>query len=73
MFFKNGLLIDPCIPDHWKEFSIKRKFRGTIYWIEFKNLNSNKGVPIIKVNGEPVEGNVLNLLGRTNADVEVII
>ena len=70
---QDGLLIDPCIPDHWKEFSIKRKFRGTIYCIEFKNLNGNKGVPIIKVNGEPVEGNVLNLLGKTNADVEVII
>ncbi|MCJ7552821.1 MAG: glycosyl transferase family 36, partial [Ignavibacteriaceae bacterium] len=26
---QDGLLIDPCIPDHWKEFSIKRKFRGT--------------------------------------------
>lgn len=70
---QDGLLIDPCIPDHWKEFSIKRKFRGTIYCIKFKNLNGNKGVPIIKVNGEPVEGNVLNLLGKTNADVEVII
>lgn len=70
---KDGLLIDPCIPDHWKEFSIRRKFRGIIYCIEFKNLNGNKGVPIIKVNGKPVEGNVLNLLGKTNADVEVII
>ncbi len=70
---QDGLLIDPCIPDHWKEFRVKRKFRGTIYCIEFKNLNGNKGVPIIKVNGEPVEGNVLNLLGKTNADVEVII
>jgi len=70
---QDGLLIDPCVPDHWKEFSVKRKFRGTIYCIEFKNLNGNRGVPIIKVNGEPVEGNVLNLSGKTNADVEVII
>ncbi len=70
---REGLVIDPCVPDHWKKFSIKRKFRGTIYYIEFKNLNGNKGVPIIKVNGELVEGNVLNLLGKTNADVEVII
>ena len=70
---QDGLLIDPCIPEHWKEFRIKRKFRGTIYCIEFKNLNGNKGVPIIKVKGEPVQGNILNLLGKTNADVEVII
>ena len=42
---ESGLLIDPCIPEEWKEFSIKRKFRGTIYCIEFKNLNGNKGIP----------------------------
>jgi hypothetical protein len=36
-------------------------------------LNGNKGIPIIKVNGEPVEGNVLKISGKRNADVEVII
>ena len=70
---QDGLLIDPCIPDHWKEFNIKRKFRGTIYHIEFKNLNGNKVVPIIKVSGEPVEGNILKISGKKNADIEVII
>ena len=28
---KDGLIIDPCIPEEWKEFSVKRLFRGTIY------------------------------------------
>ena len=26
---KDGLFIDPCIPDDWKEFLVKRLYRGT--------------------------------------------
>ena len=31
---KDGLIIDPCVPDDWKEFSVKRLFRGTTYRIK---------------------------------------
>ncbi|MDI6784338.1 MAG: hypothetical protein QME64_09630, partial [bacterium] len=40
-----GLLIDPCIPKHWKEYTITRKFRGATYNITVKNPKGvNRGV-----------------------------
>ncbi len=32
-----GLVIDPCIPKEWKEYSVKRIFRGVTYHITVKN------------------------------------
>jgi len=33
----DGLVVDPCIPGEWKEFSIQRKFRGATYNITILN------------------------------------
>jgi cellobiose phosphorylase len=57
---KDGLLIDPCIPDEWQEFSVKRFYRGTTYNIEFfkysqKNRKSNQ----IFVDGQVVKSNLI--------------
>jgi N,N'-diacetylchitobiose phosphorylase len=32
-----GLIVDPCIPAHWKEFEVTRQWRGATYQIEVKN------------------------------------
>ena len=29
----DGLLMDPCLPPHWKGFTMKRTFRGSVYRI----------------------------------------
>lgn len=56
----DGLLIDPCVPADWKEFSVKRKFRGAEYCITVKNPDGAcKGVKSIVVDGNPIEGNVV--------------
>ncbi len=59
---KGGLIIDPCIPDEWKEFSIKRFYRGKIYKIEVIN-NSHKKIDPIKiyVNGKLLNGNIIKV------------
>jgi len=55
-----GLLIDPCLPKHWKECSIKRPFRGAVYEIEINNPNGvNKGVKEIFVDGIKIDGCVI--------------
>jgi cellobiose phosphorylase len=39
-----GLRIDPCVPQDWDEFKIKRHYRGQVYRIRFvrdKNLAKN--------------------------------
>ena len=54
----SGLAVDPSIPSDWKEFSIKKTFRGKTLNIAVKNPNgSQHGVKSITVNGEKIDGN----------------
>ena len=56
----DGLEINPCIPDTWKGFRVKRKFRGATYDITVKNpAGVCKGVKSILVDGRPITGNVV--------------
>ncbi|GAI71388.1 unnamed protein product, partial [marine sediment metagenome] len=32
-----GLLIDPCVPSDWKEYSVVRFYRGVKYHITVQN------------------------------------
>ena len=58
-----GLIIDPCIPAEWKEFAVKRQFRGATYQIEIKNQSAvMKGIKSLTVNGKEVDGNVIPLM-----------
>jgi cellobiose phosphorylase len=60
----DGLVIDPCIPDHWKGFKVSRKFRGATYNIEVVNPHSkSKGVKEITVDGKHISTNVVPLFG----------
>jgi N,N'-diacetylchitobiose phosphorylase len=50
------LLVDPCIPADWKEFSVIRQWRNAEYHIQILNPSGvMKGIREIKVNGEIVE------------------
>lgn len=58
----HGLRVDPCVPKSWKSFQVTRKFRGKTYQIEVTNpAGVSKGVRSIKVDGKPIEGNVIPL------------
>lgn len=68
----DGLMIDPCIPSDWKGFSVKRKLRGTTFNIKVVNSASvSKGVARMKVDGEPVNGNVVSIFDGQEHDVLV--
>ena len=71
----NGLKIDPCIPASWEEFTVDRLFRGTRYRILIHNPGHvKKGVASVKVNGKPIEGNVIPLFKEgEEVKVEVIM
>lgn len=57
-----GLRIDPCIPAHWPEFSVTRKFRGATYQITIKNPEGKcKGLSELRVDGAKAEGNLVPL------------
>ena len=56
----DGLEIDPCICSQWKEYTVRRRFRGATYEITVKNPDGVcKGVREIIFDGQPVEGNVV--------------
>ena len=55
-----GLEIDPCICSQWKEYKVRRRFRGAVYEITVKNPDGVcKGVREILLDGRPVEGNIV--------------
>jgi cellobiose phosphorylase len=64
-FSKKGdkLVIDPCIPKKWTEYSIKYNYLQTTYDIKVRNPGSlSKGVANISIDGEIMNGNVISLL-----------
>lgn len=52
----DGLAIAPCVPGDWKEFEVKRKWRGAEYQIHVTNPKGvEKGVASITLDGKKVE------------------
>ena len=55
-----GLEIDPCICSQWKEYTVRRRFRGAVYEITVKNPDGVcKGVREILLDGNLVAGNLV--------------
>ena len=50
------LPVDPCIPADWKEFSVRRVWRGAVYEIHVQNPDGvEKGVRSIRVDGKETD------------------
>ena len=73
---KNEILtLNPCIPKDWKEYSIRYKFRNSIYNIKVKNPEGkNTGVQEIFLNGNKQEELHIKLVDNGNVnEVEVVM
>lgn len=69
-----GLLIDPCGPDDWKEYSVQRLFRGTMYKIKvFKSSKEENQSLKIMADGKQIVGNVIPVIKKKEVKVEVHI
>ncbi len=55
----DGLLINPCLPEHLTDFNIQRKFRGATYQINVVRGEKGNGVEQITMDGTPVDGNIV--------------
>jgi N,N'-diacetylchitobiose phosphorylase len=52
-----GLIVDPCIPCDWKEFQVRRQWRGATFEISVQNpAGVEKGVRSMTLNGQPIDG-----------------
>jgi len=71
---EEGLIVDPCIPEDWKEYSVKRLFRGTVYNIKVLNPdNVSSGVKSVVVDGVEQQGSVIIPSGKEISNVTVIL
>ncbi|MDD4614957.1 MAG: hypothetical protein PHI40_06090, partial [Caldisericia bacterium] len=58
----NEIVIDPCIPEYWKEYSIDYQYYDTIYKISVLNPECvQKGVRLVIVDGFPIKDNRIPL------------
>jgi cellobiose phosphorylase len=56
----NGLLIDPCIPKHWKECFIRRPYRDAVYEVTIMNPQGvESGIERLVVDGKKVNFNLI--------------
>jgi len=56
----NGLRVDPCLPSDWKEISITRRFRNSVYKIQILNPKGVcKGVETTMIDGIQSGSNLL--------------
>ncbi|MGE5557299.1 MAG: GH36-type glycosyl hydrolase domain-containing protein [Bacillota bacterium] len=56
----DGLIVDPCIPQDWDGFEVKRIFRGKRFRIKVINPEHvSYGVKKMMVNGEELSGNTV--------------
>ena len=71
----NGLRIDPCVPQKWSGFTVRRQFRGCLYDIQVFNPEGVcKGVVAVKVDGILMEGNLVPLFSDgVSHRVEVVM
>jgi N,N'-diacetylchitobiose phosphorylase len=53
------LTVDPCIPREWKDFDVRRVWRGAVYHIHVENPDGvSKGVREISVDGGRSDGGI---------------
>lgn len=72
---KEGYLsIEPCIPKEWKQYTIKYKWKNTLYKIKVTNPeNKNIGISKITLNGKETQNNIKLEENKGVVDIEVIM
>lgn len=62
MAIKNGkIILAPCVPDEWEEYSIQYRYKSSIYNIHVANTQKTNQVQELKINGETMEGREIKL------------
>ena len=61
------------MPADWKEFSIKRTFRGKVYKINVYRQTQSGNSQYMIVNGKRYESNIVPIITKSEVKVEVYI
>jgi len=69
----DGLRVAPCLPSHWKQIQVSRKFRGKSFDITIRRSGSGNKTTLT-LNGEKLQGNLLPIEQcRSENKVEVVV
>ncbi|HTY13707.1 MAG TPA: glycosyl transferase [Candidatus Omnitrophota bacterium] len=70
-----GLIIDPCLPKSWRNFTVTRTFRGARYIIKVKRHGAgNNQVKFLVVDGRKIDGNIAPVFSdRKEHTIEALI
>jgi N,N'-diacetylchitobiose phosphorylase len=70
----DGMVIDPCVPANWREFSVVRQWRGAVFNISVQNHSGvQKGVRSIALDGQAVSGAIPPQSAGSVHDVLVVM
>lgn len=71
---EKGLVIDPCIPKEWKNYSVTRKFRGNKFNIEVINNDGfTNGIKCVEINGAEYFSNLIYSGDKEVTNVKVFM
>ena len=66
----DGLMIDPCLPEEMKEYTVTRRYRGAVYHVHV----AKTGAFSLTVDGTAVDGKRIPMVeGKTEYRVEVTV
>ncbi len=69
----SDLIINPCIPKKWHQFSIQYSFEQTIYDIQVNNPDAiSQGSVMILLNGKEVLDNKISLIGGLEPQTVIV-
>ena len=69
-----GLVIDPCIPADWPEFTVTRKWRGATFNINVANPDGvEKGIIQMTLNGELLTGAIPAQKPDSHHEIQVLM
>ncbi|MPM69252.1 Cyclic beta-(1,2)-glucan synthase NdvB [bioreactor metagenome] len=70
----DSLVIEPCIPAHWQEYSVQYRYRNAVYHISVRNPDRvQSGVVRITLDGVNVQGSVVLKDDSKEHRVEVLM
>jgi len=70
----DGITVDPCVPKSWKEFSVKRLFRGKTIEVKVSNPSgAQKGVKKLVVNGQDLGAVTFVPFSKLDNKTEIVV
>ncbi len=70
----DGLTVDPCLPKHWQEVTVERRYRGARYTIRILNPHGqSKGISSLWIDGQRIEGAKIPVMPAGHYRVEATL